>query len=103
MGSDLLQSALQAAVPLWAELLKRQPWAQVQGRAKECGQMIAEHGDHILYRSKKKGETASAFNALAEGIAALSFCPGGVTTFGLHFENQHPDLHAAPTTRPPAE
>jgi hypothetical protein len=37
-----------------------------------------------LYRVP--GESAKAFNALARGIAALSFAPGGVTTFGMHFE-----------------
>ena len=45
--------------------------------------MIAENGDHILYRGSRTAETV---NALVEAIATLSFCPGGVSCFGLHFE-----------------
>lgn len=41
-------------------------------RAERCMAEVAEHGDYILYRSKKRGETARAFNALAEGLAILS-------------------------------
>lgn len=98
---NLLQSALSAAVPLWIENLKLVPWSAIQDRLPAIGQQVAEHGDHILYRSKKKGKTAAAFNALAEGVAALSFCPGGITLFGLHFEAQHPDH--APASPPSPE
>lgn len=93
----LLRTSLQVAVPMWVENLKLQSWAQIQPRLRHCSQMIAEHGDVILYQSKKKGETARAFNALAEGLAILSFAPGGVTAFGLHFENLHPDAQAPGT------
>jgi hypothetical protein len=82
----LLRTALQAAVPLHIEELRGLPWTEIRRLAGECAQVIAEKGDRILYRSKKKGETAVAFNALARGIAALAFCPGGVTTLGMHFE-----------------
>jgi hypothetical protein len=57
---------------------------------------IAQHGDALLYkegttRDKKTGETrnigtAEMVNKLVEGLAILSFCPGGVTFLGLHFE-----------------
>lgn len=40
----------------------------------------------MLFRSKRKGETADAFNHLAEGIACLAFAPGGVRLFGSHWE-----------------
>lgn len=83
----LLRTALEAAVPLYAMQLREKPWSEIQRIAAEAGQMIAEHGDDVLFRSKKKGASAAAFNALARGIAALSFVPGGVTLFGLHFEN----------------
>ena len=82
----LLSSTLCLAVPLWIERLRHSGWEYVLGRAKECSQHIAEHRDVILYRSKKKGETAKAFNALAEGVACLSFVPGGVKIFGSHWE-----------------
>ncbi len=92
MADNLLAMSLSAAVPLWALKLRQRPWAEIQARLPKLGQVIAEKGDVILFRSKKKGETAAAFNALAEAIAALSFAPGGVTLFGQHWESQHPEL-----------
>lgn len=61
--------------------------------------MIASHGDNILFRSKKSGETAKAFNALAEALAFLSFAPGGVKLFGCHWESHHPGHSRDQTTR----
>jgi hypothetical protein len=88
---ELLVAALSAAVPLWIEQLRRLPLADILARARELAQVIAEHGDVILYRGKKTGESAKAFNALAEGIACLAFAPGGVRAFGMHFEAEHGD------------
>jgi hypothetical protein len=45
---------------------------------------IAEQGDTLLYRVK--GKSAEMINKLVEGLAILSFCPGGVTFLGIHFE-----------------
>jgi len=86
---DLLRTSLQAAVPLWIEELKRQPWEEIQRIAQESAQVIAEKGDILQYRGSKKGETAAAFNALAKGVAALSFVPGGVTFLGDKWESEH--------------
>lgn len=83
----LLSSTLCLAVPLWIDKLRHQGWEYVLQRARDCSQHVAEHGDVILYLSKKKGETAEAFNRLAEGIACLSFAPGGVKVFGSHWES----------------
>ena len=85
---SLLKLTLEAAVPLW--ILKIQdenwPWDRLQAEAKEAAQIVAEKGDIIQFRSKKKGETAAAFNALAKGLSILAFAPGGVTFLGLHWE-----------------
>jgi len=90
MGDDiLLAGMLQVAVPLWIEDLKGKPWEYIAKRAGECSQVIAEKGDIILYKSSKKGETAEAFNRLAEGVACLAFAPGGVDVFGVHFEEEY--------------
>jgi hypothetical protein len=83
---SLLTMTLQLAVPLWIERLRGASWDYISERAKVCAQVVAEKGDIILFRSKTKGETANAFNRLAEGIACLSFVPGGVTVFGQHWE-----------------
>lgn len=89
MDDSLLKIALSAAVPLWIEELKNKPWAELQEQAKAAADVVASKGDLLMFRGKKKGESALAFNALAKGIAILSFAPGGVTTFGMHFEAKH--------------
>jgi len=91
---SLLTIALSAAVPLWIEELRRRPWSYVAERARACAQEVAEHGDVVMYRSKKKGQSAAAFNRLAEGVACLAFAPGGVKTMGMHFEARHPEHDA---------
>lgn len=83
----LLKVALEAAVPIWMfDLQRRCTLAEIQARAGECGQIVAEKGDVLQFGGGKKGEAGKAFNALAEGLACLAFCPGGVTFCGLHFE-----------------
>ncbi len=91
MDKTLLTCSLECAVPLWILQLQQQPWSYIAQRAKECSQIVAEKGDIILFRSGKKGETAKAFNALAEGVACLAFVPGGVTLFGCHWQAEHPE------------
>ncbi len=83
--------ALSAAVPLWVFEMSRVPLTTLTAQAPELAQIIAEKGDVAQFKSKKKGETASAFNAIAKALAILSFMPGGVTFLGEHFENRHPE------------
>lgn len=85
MNETALATALAVAVPLWIEDLKHMPWDYIQQRAKICSDVVAEKGDVILFRGGKKGESAEAFNRLAEGVACLSFAPGGVRVFGEHW------------------
>lgn len=99
---DTLLSALDAAVPLWMlELdrmtpeireLDRQVWARRSADA------IAAHGDVLQYGSRRKGETAKVFNALAQGLAAAAYQPGGVTFAGRHWCTDHAECQAAATT-----
>ena len=49
---------------------------------------LAEHGDVLLYGAGRKGQAADLASRLAHAVAVLSFCPGGVTTFGHHFETK---------------
>lgn len=91
MNKMLLLMSLEAAVPLWIEDAKRLPWKRVQERAAECAQTIGEKGDVLQFGGGKKGEAARAFNALAEGLAYLSFSPGGVKFMGRHWESKHPE------------
>lgn len=81
----LLEGSLAASVPAWIEVLKdfELPW--ILARAQVLAGRLAERGDIILFRSKKKGATADALNVLAEGLACLAFMPGGVRFLGMHF------------------
>jgi len=85
-ADSLLSIALSAAVPLWIAQVRPNIDAHIAD-APRIAQVIAEKGDILQYRSKKKGESAAAFNDLAKGIAILSFMPGGVTCFGQHWES----------------
>jgi hypothetical protein len=87
--SALIEITLSAAVPLWIEELKRKPIRHVLARAQACAQVVAEKGDVLQFRGKR-GESAAAFNGLAEGLACLAFAPGGVRFMGMHFEAVHP-------------
>lgn len=90
--SHLLRDALMTAVPLWIHDLTEDGTVNpidaltADERARLTNE-IASHGDVIMFPSKRKGDTARAFNALAKSIAILSFAPGGVTVFGLSFQS----------------
>ena len=71
---------------MWIDKLRHQPMDYILERAQVCGQVIAEKGDVLQFRSKKRGASAEAFNRLAEGLACLSFSPGGVTFLGVTWE-----------------
>lgn len=91
-----LKSMLTIAVPLWALKVHESP-DHYFGREVIEGHLdvILENGDALMYRRAAKGKpgdanyvpgTAEAFNATAQAIATLAFAPGGVTSFGLHYE-----------------
>lgn len=88
----LLLNTLSIAVPLWIEEFKKLPWEEVSRLTMGCAQIVAEKGDILMFGSKTPGATAEAFNAMAKGIAVLSFVPGGITFFDTHWESPHPDL-----------
>jgi hypothetical protein len=84
----LLKTHLEAMVPLAIQVINDNGGITDEhiNRARRIAWEIAEHGDIILYKSDKKGESARVVNELVEGLAVLSFCPGGVRFMGLHFE-----------------
>jgi hypothetical protein len=87
----LLSPALDAAVQLY--LLTFQQYGGITDvdvvRVQSYLEDLTVHGDDLYFRSKKWGETAKRFDQVAEIIAVLSFSPGGLTVFGMHFE-AHP-------------
>lgn len=86
-GAEALLAALEVAVPLWQIEVRKRPLAERIERGQVLGVEIAAHGDNILYRGPKKGDTSEAFNNLAEAIAIASMTsPGGITFAGRHWE-----------------
>ena len=79
---ELLRTHLSACVPLVIHEFLSGRRELVMPRP-DLALTIAENGDHILYRGSCTAETV---NALAEALATLAFCPGGVSCFDLHFE-----------------
>jgi hypothetical protein len=53
-------------------------------RARAYAIEIGSHGDAILFPVKRK--TREMMGKLVDGVAVLSFAPGGITIFGLHFD-----------------
>ena len=82
----LLQSSLDCAVPLRIHELQECDWDYLQLRIGELQKVLAEKAEYILFTGQKKGDTAQAFNSLAEAIACLAFVPGGIRIFGRHWE-----------------
>jgi hypothetical protein len=82
----LIQAHLEATVPavIW-EIEERGGITEADyERVRAYAIYIGSHGDAILYHVK--GQTGPAMSKLVESIAVLSYCPGGITTFGLHFD-----------------
>jgi hypothetical protein len=84
---DLLRTALAAAVPICIHDLQRRGGANEDdfARARAFSWKLAEHGDDLQYGGKP-GIAAKLFQGVAENIAVLAFCPGGITFLGMHFE-----------------
>ena len=92
INGELLKSALGAAVPLWIEQLRPLGREAIFARVKELQAAEIRDGmpligaEELLFRGSKPGDSARAFNAVAEALACLSFCPGGVRAFGGHWD-----------------
>lgn len=87
MEGDTLPIALDAAVPLWILQFRELP---PEERQKKLAEVTADdlclRLEYVLHRGPKEGDTARAFNDLAQAIALLAFAPGGVRVFGRHWD-----------------
>lgn len=86
--SDLLSISLAVAVPLHIEQVRagRHSVEWLLGEARRCADEVGSRGDVLQYGGKRKGEAASAFNALARGLAVAALvAEGGVTWLGQHW------------------
>lgn len=82
-----LRTACFAAVPLRILELKARggPSDDDIRSCRYISELLGEKGHLLMFRGKKRGETAEVFNQLARGLAILSFVPGGVTFLGEHW------------------
>lgn len=90
---ELICCTLAASVPFRILELERRggPTESEWEETRAFAWVLGPQGDNLLYRSGKKGETARLMADLIYAIAVLAFAPGGVTTFGLHFDAGMPD------------
>jgi hypothetical protein len=82
-GHPLLHAALAMAVPLEIQRLRDQDDDVLADLAHRCVDIVATHGDDLLFRGS---QCASAFGALVRGLAvAALIAEGGVDFVGLHW------------------
>ena len=86
--NPILMDLLQVAVPLWVDKFWNQPFEELVAQGQKNVAWLSENGDSLMLPGRREGDTAKSFNAVAENLAILSFCPGGVDVFGLHFETK---------------
>lgn len=83
-----LIETLAFAVPLWIWQLRDRTPEQRAAIGRRCAQEVASHGDTLMFGGKRD-EPAKVFNALAEGLAAAAYQPGGVDFAGKHWCVDH--------------
>lgn len=88
--NSLIETFLSAAIPLRIEEIQSRggPTKEGMETMREYAKLLGEHGDALLFKSKKKGETAQMTNGLVHAIATLPFAPGGIPLFGQHWESK---------------
>lgn len=84
---SLFKMHLATCVPLRIDELRRQalPLTEHVARVSAYAQDIGEYGDQLLFRGPR---TKELINKVVDGLAVMAFIPGGVTLFGLHFEEE---------------
>ena len=87
---ECIKLFLDTSVPLrvLALQVKGGPTSEDFKRVSEHSSLLGEHGDALMFKSKKKGFTAQVANAVADAIAVLSFVPGGIDLFDRHWESK---------------
>lgn len=85
MNPDNLVEALRAAVPLNILLMRDWPERLRLNEAHWAARVVSAKGDVLQFGGSRPGQAAGALNALAKGLAAAAYQPGGVTFAGLHW------------------
>jgi hypothetical protein len=87
MYNHPLPAMLSATVPLYMMEIEQAggPTTEQLESLSEFSQMLGERGDTLLFGGKP-GEAGALATELAHVVAVLSFVPGGIRIFGMHFE-----------------
>lgn len=88
-----LITALAVSVPECIARWRADPWwthDRVVRNAHVCGDVLAHEGDLLQFAGQSRASRKRApevFEALTQALAAGSFCPGGASFGGLHWES----------------
>jgi hypothetical protein len=104
--NPVLRACLGTAVPMWIDKMRH--WradyrVQVAHGLVEITchhQGMAAIADPADRGTVKEGGVTVAFNAVAQGLACLAFCPGGVVFAGHHWQVAAATPTEAPTPTP---
>lgn len=59
------------------------------GRIQSYGEDLSgPGGTDLFFKSTKEGDTAKRFNQVADTLAVLAFLPGGIKSFGVHYDGE---------------
>jgi hypothetical protein len=78
---DNMRYALEGLIPLHIAEMRNLPINVRRDRAARDGRLLASDADKLLYAP---GRRPGVLPALARGMAALAYQPGGVTAVGIH-------------------
>lgn len=88
----ITKACLGMAVPMWIDRMQywrpayREETAHKLAEVVAYEQSVAALCDTEARGTARKGDLGKAFNAIAQGLACLAFCPGGVVFAGSHWE-----------------
>ena len=89
---SLLQALLPLAVASTVRFVRGESWPERLERLARIRQRWQEQGrdsfsEALLHRTRP-GQSREEFVDLAEMVAVMAFCPGGVRAFGMHWEEK---------------
>ena len=96
---DVLAIHLECCVPLRILELRQAGQEERLRLGAEASGQIAAHGDDILFRGSRRGDSARAVTWLVTGLAVAAFQPGGVRFRNLAWCAAHPGHRWAPADR----
>lgn len=93
--SNSAMGMIQLAILIWIKKMMNMPLEDVWKRLDEISgtlpSLLATKGEAFIFGTGKKGEAALMFSQVAEGVALMSFLPGGIHIFEHHWESIHPE------------